>query len=206
MQKRLNIDIINTRLVLATSNQGKLKELRALLAENRIEIATLRDFPELTMPEETGQTFIENARLKALAVVAATGCWALSDDSGLVVEALAGAPGIYSARYAGIQASDTDNNRKLLQELATVPNEKRQAAFVCVMVLASPARDEYVFEGSCRGRIAQVPTGTEGFGYDPIFLPAPDYNVSMAELSLAAKNAISHRGQALQQLKHWINS
>jgi XTP/dITP diphosphohydrolase len=197
---------INSQLVLATGNQGKLRELQALLAGSRIEIATLRDFPELIMPEETGRTFTENARLKAQAVVAAAGCWALSDDSGLVVDALDGAPGIYSARYAGIQASDAENNQKLLREMINVPEDKRQAAFVCVMVLASPAGNEYIFTGHCPGRIAYQPTGSEGFGYDPVFLPAPDYSVSMAQLTQTAKGAISHRGQALQQFKLWLNS
>jgi len=197
---------INSQLVLATGNQGKLRELQALLAGNRIEIATLRDFPELTMPEETGRTFTENAELKAQAVVAATGYWALSDDSGLVVDALDGAPGIYSARYAGIQVSDAENNRKLLQEMINVPEDKRQAAFICVMVLASPAGDKYVFTGRCPGRIALQATGSEGFGYDPIFLPGPNFNISMAQLTQTAKSAISHRGQALQKFKLWLNS
>ena len=202
-QKTIKID---SQLVLATGNQGKLKELQALLTESRIEIATLRDFPELIMPEETGRTFTENARLKAQAVVAASGSWALSDDSGLVVDALNGAPGIYSARYAGIKASDSDNNRKLLQEMAGVPDEKRQAAFVCVMVLASPNGAEYIFTGNCPGRIAHKPTGSEGFGYDPVFLPAPDFQVSMAQLTQTAKSAISHRGQALQEFKLRLDS
>jgi len=202
-QKTIKID---SQLVLATGNQGKLRELQALLAGSRIEIATLRDFPELIMPEETGRTFTENARLKAQAVVAASGCWALSDDSGLVVDALNGAPGIYSARYAGIKASDSDNNRKLLQEMAGVPDEKRRAAFVCVMVLASPNGAEHIFTGSCPGRIAHKPTGSEGFGYDPVFLPAPDYRVSMAQLTQTAKSTISHRGQALQEFKLRLNS
>lgn len=197
---------IGSRLVLATGNQGKLKELQGLLAESRIKIATLQDFPDFTMPEETGLTFTENARLKAQAVVAATGCWALSDDSGLVVDALDGAPGIYSARYAGEKAGDTENNRKLLREMSDLPDDKRQAAFVCVMVLASPGEEEYIFTGNCPGRIAHKPEGSEGFGYDPIFLPAPNHNVSMARLSPTAKGAISHRGQALQQFKLWLNS
>ncbi len=197
---------IDTKLVLATGNQGKLRELQALLAGSRIEIATLRNFPELIMPEETGGTFTENARLKAKAVVAASGCWALSDDSGLVVDALNGAPGIYSARYAGIQASDSDNNRKLLRKMINVPEDKRQAAFVCVMILASPIGDEYIFSGKCPGRIARQPAGSEGFGYDPIFLPAPNYRISMAQLTQSAKSSISHRGQALRQFQLWLNS
>jgi XTP/dITP diphosphohydrolase len=205
MPKHQKIETINTRLVLATGNRGKLKELQALLTENRIEIATLRDFPTLTMPEETGLTFVENARLKARAVVAATGCWALSDDSGLVVEAWAGAPGVHSARYAGPQASDSENNQKLLQTLAGLPDDQRGAAFVCVLVLTSPAHDEYIFTGECPGRIAREAVGSQGFGYDPVFLPAPDYSRSMAQMSPAEKSAISHRGQALNRLKLGLN-
>ncbi len=193
---------IDSRLILATGNLGKLKELQALLAGSDIEIATLRDFPELKMPEETGRTFTENARIKARAVVAATGGWALSDDSGLVVNALGGAPGIYSARFAGIKASDAENNQKLLREMADIPDSRRQAAFVCVMVLAAPSGAEYVFSGRCEGRIARRAQGTKGFGYDPIFLPAPDYNVTMAQLSAAEKSAISHRGKALRECKN----
>ncbi len=197
---------IDSQLVLATGNQGKLRELNALLTGSRVEIATLRDFPKLTLPEETGRTFTENARLKAQAVVAATGCWALSDDSGLVVDALNGAPGIYSARYAGIKADDADNNRKLLQELAGISDAKRQAAFVCVMVLASPNGAEYIFTGRCPGRITHKPIGYEGFGYDPVFLPGPHFNLSLAQLTQTAKSTISHRGQALQKFKLWLDS
>ena len=202
-QKTMKID---SQLILATGNQGKLRELQALLAGSNIEIATLRDFPELIMPEETGRTFTENARLKAQAVVAATGGWALSDDSGLVVKALNGAPGIYSARFAGIQADDSENNQKLLLEMADIPDYQRRAAFVCVMVLADPTGTEYVFSGRCEGRIAQQAYGTKGFGYDPVFLPAPDYNVSMAQLTPAEKSAISHRGKALRKLRIWLNT
>ena len=192
---------INTRLVLATTNLGKLKELKALFKDDNIELATLRDFPDLTMPEETGLTFAENAQLKARAVVEATGCWTLSDDSGLLVDILNEAPGVYSARYAGPQASDNENNRKLLQVLTNIPDDKRQAAFVCVLALASPTHDEYLFTGECRGRIARTAAGSQGFGYDPIFLPAPDYSRSMAQLTPEEKSEISHRGQALRQLK-----
>lgn len=205
MHPETNIKI-DSQLVLATGNQGKLGELRALLAGSRVKIATLRDFPELTLPEETGRTFTENAQIKARAVVAATGCWALSDDSGLVVDALNGAPGIYSARYSGNRAEDSDNNRKLLQEMAGVPDEKRQAAFVCVMVLAAPNGAEYSFYGSCPGLIAHKPTGSEGFGYDPVFLPGPSFSLSMAQLTQTEKSAISHRGRALQKFKLWLDS
>ncbi len=196
---------IDTRLVLATGNQGKLEELKALLNDNNIKLANLRDFPDLKLPEETGLTFVENARLKARAVVKATGNWALSDDSGLMVDALNGAPGVHSARYAGPEAGDRENNLKLLQALAGVPDDQRGAAFVCVIALVSPALDEYIFSGRCPGRIGRQAVGSAGFGYDPVFLPAPDFRHSMAQLTPAEKRAISHRGLALRQLKHELN-
>ena len=192
------------KLVLATANQGKKKEIQALLAGSGIELVSLLEYPQLTLPEEIGTTFTENAKIKARSVVEATGHWALSDDSGLVVDALAGAPGVYSARYAGLEASDIQNNLKLLEALAKVPDDQRGAAFVCIIVLASPSGDEFVFEGSCRGRIGYQLTGSGGFGYDPLFLVGTDYRLSMAQLSPAEKSAISHRGQALRKLRQWL--
>ncbi len=192
------------KLVLATANQGKKKEIQVLLAGSGVELVSLLEYPQLILPEETGNTFVANARLKARFVVEATGHWALSDDSGLVVDALSGAPGVHSARYAGSQASDAENNLKLLQALAEVPDGQRGAAFVCVIVLASPSGEEFVFEGSCRGRIGRQLSGTGGFGYDPLFLVAMDYRLSMAQLSPAEKSAISHRGQALRKLRQWL--
>ncbi len=191
------------KLVLATANQGKKKEMQALLTGSGVELVSLIDYPQLVLPEETGSTFIDNAKLKAGAVVKATGNWALSDDSGLIVDALAGAPGVHSARYAGAQASDTENNLKLLKALAKVPDDQRKAAFVCVVVLASPKGEEFIFEGSCRGRIGWRMIGYEGFGYDPLFMVEPDYRLSMAQLNPIEKSAISHRGQALRKLRQW---
>ncbi|MEA3347819.1 MAG: RdgB/HAM1 family non-canonical purine NTP pyrophosphatase [Pseudomonadota bacterium] len=194
------------KLVLATANPGKKKELQTLLAGSGIELVSLLEYPQLVLPEETGTTFVANARIKARAVVEATGHWALSDDSGLVVDALAGAPGVHSARYAGLKAGDTENNLKLLQALAEVPDDQLTAAFVCVVVLASPTGEEFVFEGSCRGRIGRQLTGSGGFGYDPLFLVEPDYRLSMAQLSTMQKSSISHRGRALQKLRQWLGS
>ncbi len=192
------------KLVLATANQGKKKEIQALLSGSGVELVSLLEYPQLVLPEETGSTFIDNAKIKARAVVAATSHWALSDDSGLVVDALAGAPGVHSARFAGLDASDTENNLKLLEALAEVPDDQRDAAFVCVVVLAAPSGEEFVFEGYCRGRIGRQLIGSHGFGYDPLFMVAPDYSLSMAQLSPAEKSAISHRGQALRKLRQWL--
>lgn len=192
------------KLVLATANQGKKKELQALLTGSGVELVSLLEYPQLTLPAETGTTFVANARIKARSVVEATGDWALSDDSGLVVDALAGAPGVHSARYAGLDASDTENNLKLLQALAGVPDDQRGAAFVCVVVLASPVGEEIVFEGACHGRIGHKLIGSGGFGYDPLFLVEPDYRLSMAQLSPTEKSSISHRGRALRKLRQWL--
>ncbi len=192
------------KLVLATANQGKKKELQALLTGSGVELVSLLEYPQLVLPEETGTTFIANARIKARFVVEVTGHWALSDDSGLVVDALAGAPGVHSARYAGPHASDTENNLKLLQALAEVPDNQRSAAFVCVVVLASPAGEEFIFTGSCRGRIGRQLIGAGGFGYDPLFLVEQDFCLSMAQLSSTGKSAISHRGQALREFRQWL--
>ncbi len=191
------------KLVLATANQGKKREIQVLLAGSGVELVSLFEYPQLILPEETGTTFVANARIKAQAVVTASGHWALSDDSGLVVDALAGVPGVHSARYAGLDADDSKNNLKLLKALAEVPDEQRGAAFFCVMVLAGPGGEEFVLEGSCRGRIGWQMVGSEGFGYDPLFLVEPDYSLSMAQLSRAQKSAISHRGQALRKLQEW---
>ena len=195
-----------TKLVLATANPGKKKELQALLDGSGVELVSLLEYPQLVLPEETGTAFVANARIKARAVVEATGHWALSDDSGLVVDALGGAPGVHSARYAGLKACDTENNLKLLQALAEVPDDQRTAAFVCAVVLASPTGEEFVFEGTCCGRIGRRLVGSGGFGYDPLFLVEPDYHLSMAQLSPAQKSALSHRGQALRKLRRWLGS
>ncbi|NPA25207.1 MAG: RdgB/HAM1 family non-canonical purine NTP pyrophosphatase [Deltaproteobacteria bacterium] len=192
------------KLVLATGNPGKKEELEVLLAGSGIALASISDYPGLKLPPETGTTFLENARLKARAVAAATGEWVLSDDSGLVVDALGGAPGVFSARYAGPEADDRENNLKLLEALSGVPDERRGAAFVCVLVLLSPAGEEFVFTGECRGRIAHRPVGCGGFGYDPIFLVAPQFQLTMAELGRERKNALSHRGAALRKLCAWL--
>lgn len=191
-------------IIVATGNQGKLREIRNLLVELPITLKSLADFPDVEMPAETGQSFFENARQKAMAVVEKIGSWVLADDSGLVVPILNGEPGIYSARYAGPDADDQKNNLYLLAKMKNIPAAQRQASFVCVMVLAAPSGDIYQFEGRCQGRIATLMRGNKGFGYDPLFLLAPDFIKTMAEISLAAKQRISHRGEALKKLKEWL--
>ena len=187
-------------VVLASSNPGKLAELRA-----RLEPAGLRVVPQdafgVEPPAETGLTFVENALIKARAACVATGLPALADDSGIVVDALEGAPGVRSARYAGPGASDEDNVARLLEALQGVAPAEHGAAFVCAIVWLRHARDPcpIVCEGAWEGRVLDAPRGDGGFGYDPVFF-VEALGRSAAELSRAEKNAVSHRGQALAQL------
>lgn len=194
---------MNKTIILATHNLGKVKELKDLLADLSIEIQvkSLPDFPELGPIAETGTTFRENARIKAQTVFLHTGLPSVADDSGLEVDALDGAPGVHSARYAGEDASDQDNNRKLLQELSGVPADRRTARFRSVICAVFSPYQEVFAEGVCEGRIAFEPKGENGFGYDPLFLVEPDYQKTMAELSLMEKNAVSHRSRAFMNLK-----
>ena len=187
-------------LVLASGNHGKLAEIRALLAPLGLEVKTQSEFG-VTPPEETGLSFIENAILKARHAAHATGLPALADDSGLEVDALDGAPGIYSARYAGTDGDDEANNRKLLTALADQPPEKRSARFRCAIALLRHATDPMpmIVSGTWEGRILEAPRGDNGFGYDPLFLP-DGLDRTSAELDKAEKNRLSHRGQALAAL------
>ena len=188
------------KVVLASSNPGKLSELRALLKPAGLQIVP-QDALGVEPPEETGVTFVENALIKARAACAATGLPALADDSGVVVDALGGAPGVRSARYAGDGASDADNLAMLLEALAGVDPPERGAAFVCAIVYLRHVQDPcpIVCEGVWKGRILDAPRGDGGFGYDPVFF-VEALNRTAAELSRAEKNAVSHRGQALAQL------
>ncbi len=186
-------------IVLGSTNAGKLRELRQLLAGVPVEVRGLAAYPEAELPEETGETFAENARLKATALARQLGCWVLADDSGLCVDALGGRPGVRSARYAGDDATDERNVARLLDELAGVDGARRTATFVCVVVLASPERVLLEAEGRCEGRITRHPRGENGFGYDPVFF-YPDFGATFAEVSAEAKNAVSHRGRALRAL------
>lgn len=186
-------------IVLATTNPGKLREFRELLKQSNLDIAvkSLADFPELPEIQETGQTFKENALIKATAVARHTGLLTMADDSGLEVDYLDGAPGILSARFAGEPKSDKRNNQKLLRLLAGVPQNKRGARFRCVIAIVSPDGTEAFAEGSCAGMIGFAEKGQYGFGYDPLFI-VPEYGVTLAELDPAIKNQISHRAQAFR--------
>lgn len=186
-------------LILASNNQGKLREISQLLAPLGLEVKTAAQAGFSEDVEETGDTFEANAKLKACTVAQALGLPALADDSGLTVEALGGAPGVYSARYAGPGASDAERSAKLLRELAEVPEEKRAAAFVCVMACCLPSGQVLTAQGRLEGRIALEPIGSNGFGYDPVF-ELPERGCTVAQLSAEEKNAISHRGRALREL------
>jgi XTP/dITP diphosphohydrolase len=187
------------QLVVATQNQGKLKEIRRVLADSGIEVIGLDAFDDLNVAEEDGTTFHDNARKKAVAIAEQTGQLCLADDSGLEVAALGGKPGVYSARFAGKGASDQQNNELLLKELAGVPEAQRQGAFCCVMALCTPEGECQYFEGRIEGRILTESIGDKGFGYDPLFY-VESHGCTMAQLPLDEKNRISHRGQALQKL------
>ena len=186
-----------TILVLATHNKGKTDEIKSLLAGFPVEIRDLNQFGPIPPIVEDGATFDENAYKKAGMTARHLGLPALADDSGLLVEALKGAPGVLSARYAGPDATDQQRCRKLLQELGET--EQRQACFECVISIAVPGGPALTYEGRCHGRITRQPNGSNGFGYDPIFF-YPPLNKTFAELSLAQKNQVSHRGKALQEL------
>ncbi|HID44365.1 MAG TPA: XTP/dITP diphosphatase [Chromatiaceae bacterium] len=188
------------RIVLASNNQGKVREIGQLLAGQDMEVLpqSAFDIPEI---EETGLTFVENAILKARNAAALSGLPAIADDSGLEVDALKGAPGIYSARFAGPNATDADNNRKMLAELEKMPEKERTARFQCLMVYMRHGKDPVpiICQGTWEGRILREPQGENGFGYDPLFF-VPEKNCSAAELPAEVKNAMSHRGKALQCL------
>lgn len=187
------------KLLVATSNPGKLKEIRSLLDGSPLEIIGLDQLNHPPEVVEDGSTFADNARKKAQEMARFSGYLTLADDSGLVVAALAGAPGVHSARYAGQQGDDAANNDKLLAVMAGVEDEKRQAAFHCVMALAWPDGRCETYAGQVPGLIMHAGRGTGGFGYDPLFI-VPEYGKTMAELSLEIKNRISHRGTALRKV------
>lgn len=192
------------RLVFATRNRGKLRELRQLLTPDHfpggVELLGLDDIQVPEIPE-TGETFSENAEAKARGVMQATGLPALADDSGLEVDALGGAPGVHSARYAGAGASDADRIALLLRNLDGVPAQRRGARFRCVVAFVDPADPDrvHLHEGSCEGRILQTPRGSGGFGYDPVFF-APELGQTFAEAPPEQKNRLSHRGRAMRKL------
>ena len=187
-------------LFLATKNEGKIREIRELLKGCEFSLISLRDYPDAPEVVENGEDYRDNVLKKARFFARWTGKATLADDSGLEVDYLKGRPGVFSARYAGDGTNDRENNSKVLQELEGVPPGKRGAVFRCVMALVAPWGDEEVVEGECRGRIGLEERGERGFGYDPIFL-IPRYGKTVAELSMAEKNRLSHRGKALGKLK-----
>jgi len=185
------------RLVVASHNPKKTAELLEILAPLQIDVLPLSAFPDIGPIAETGATFEANARIKAEAVCAATSLPALADDSGLAVDALDGAPGVYSARYAGEAATDAENNALLLERLETIHDTRRTARFVCAVAFARPGRSTRCFTGETRGTILRAPRGRSGFGYDPLFL-SDDLGVTFAEAAGIRKHTVSHRGRALQ--------
>lgn len=184
-----------TELVLASGNKGKLAEFQRLLDGLDVQIHSMKDYPEIGEIVEDGSTFAGNALIKARAVCKATGKPAMADDSGLAVDALNGAPGIYSARFAGEQRSDADNNAKVLRLMETVADADRTARFFCVIAIVLPDGREYTVEGTCEGIILHALRGEGGFGYDPLFY-VESMNKTFAELTMEEKNRISHRGHA----------
>lgn len=194
-------------VVIATNNAHKVEEIKTALSFKGWEFKTLKEAGIVSNPEETGTTFVENARIKARSAHELSGLATLADDSGLIVDALDGAPGVYSSRYSGKEGDDAANNAKLLHELAQVPTEKRTARFACSLVFIDEDGSETVAEGFIEGSIGFEERGKEGFGYDPLFYP-DEFNgeKSLAEVSQAEKNSISHRGNALRNLKKLLHN
>jgi len=195
------------KIVLATNNRHKIEEIRAILRGLPYQILTASDFPSFPDPDEDGATLEDNARIKAVAVLRATGDWALADDSGLEVDALNGAPGIISARFAGPGCTFADNNRKLLELMKDVPDDKRGARFRCVVALARRGGDDDVilFSGEIRGVITREERGSGGFGYDPVFYVS-ELGFTFAEATADAKNRLSHRGRAFLRVKEYLKA
>lgn len=193
-------------LLLGTRNPGKVKEIVSILGDSGWSFTSLENFENVESPEETGDTYSENAIAKARFYAAATGLTALADDSGLEVEALEGTPGVFSARYAGEGASDADRRERLLSELADTADNQRRARFVAVVAIAGPDGTVLnISEGICEGTITFKARGTGGFGYDPLFIP-DGYDQTFAELPQDVKNRISHRGRALMKTANFLRS
>ena len=192
------------QILIATKNNGKVVEFQELFKKYNIQTISLLDLPDdIEDVEETGETFEENARLKAEQISSILNAPVLADDSGLIIDALDGCPGVFSARYAGLEKNDQDNNNKVLNELKGIPVENRAARFICVLAVARPGKETFFVTGKCEGFIALSESGSNGFGYDPIFIPE-GYEETMAEISAEEKNEISHRGQAIKELDEWL--
>lgn len=197
---------MTTQFWLATSNKGKINELKMLLADLPLDLHSQGELAVYSPPDETGKTFEENARIKAKSLRAIRNTdWIVGEDSGLVVEGLGGLPGIHSARYAGPKAADAENVAKLLKMMQIRFVANRSAKFVTTLVVYSPSGQEYVFSGEVAGEIAKAPRGTAGFGYDPVFVPQ-GYDKTIAELEPKIKNAISHRAQAVAKMRESLAS
>ena len=192
-------------LLIASKNVGKIKEFKQLLADLPIILHSANEFEEIPEPEETGKTFADNAILKAQYYAEKTGLIALADDSGLAVDALNGAPGVFSARYAGVDATNAERIGKLLSEVSNTPIEKRSARFVCaIAIITQTGKILNLVEATCEGKIAFQPSGTNGFGYDPIFVP-DGFSQSFGELSDEIKHKISHRGRAIEKIIEFLH-
>lgn len=192
------------KILIATKNNGKVAEFQELFKKYDMQTISLLDLPnDIEDVEETGETFEENARLKAEQISSILNAPVLADDSGLIIDALDGRPGVFSARYAGLAKNDQDNNNKVLNELEHIPMENRTARFICVLAVARPGKETFFVTGKCEGFIALSESGSNGFGYDPIFIPE-GYEETMAEISAEEKNEISHRGQAIKELDEWL--
>src|SRR5690625_6417367 len=190
-------------LIIATRNKGKVKEFKNLLEDDQLQINSLNEFQDERFDvEETGETFAENARLKAEQISKILHSPVLADDSGLVIDALNGEPGIYSARFAGEPTNDVENYEKVLRKMKDTPVENRTAQFICVLALVTPGEEAKFFMGRCYGLIARLPSGTNGFGYDPIFIPE-GYEQTMAELPSDVKNQIRHRYHTIKIFQHY---
>ena len=194
-----------SELLIATNNAGKIRELASLLSNLPLRLRRLSEFPHVKEVEETGRSFAENAELKARLYSEQTNLRTLADDSGLEVDALNGAPGVLSARYAGAHATDEERNARLLAELSLTGDERRSARFICAIALYEPGEEKAkVFSGVCEGRISHRPQGEGGFGYDPLFIPT-GYEQTFGELPAELKQRISHRAQALAKVRAYLS-
>ena len=204
-RKETHVDMSKGRLLIATGNRGKLKEFNEILSTLPIRLLNLTDFPDIAPVSEDGKTFAENALLKARGYAGQAGIITLADDSGLEVDALGGAPGIYSARYAGENTPDRERNNKLLSALTRFKDDERTARFVCALALVDGSGAAlFVTTGICEGHITTNPRGARGFGYDPLFVPS-GYVQTFGELDESVKDRISHRGKALKSMSQYIS-
>jgi XTP/dITP diphosphohydrolase len=206
IRNEIQVDMSKRSLLIATSNRGKLKEFNEILSTLPIRLLNLTDFPDIASVSEDGKTFVENALLKASGYARQAGIITLADDSGLEVDAMGGAPGIYSARYAGENAPDLERNNKLLTALAGLRDDERTARFVCALALVDGSGAAlFATTGICEGRITTFPRGGRGFGYDPLFVPS-GYVQTFGELDESVKDRISHRGKALKSMSQYISN